>query len=437
MKYCKNCGKQMSDQSMFCPQCGARQQVQSQLQPQKKSNKSFLLAGIIIVVAVIAAAAIVVMGLGKKADNPKGSMKITETVEESSTVSESNAVNEAVEAESEETTLHVVGQTDLTGLLQANVKDTAESSKLENNSNGTSNSAMQAFDGKEETCWQEGVSGVGIGETMDVLLDRDYEIAYLTFKLGNWFKNDSHDDDYYFWGNSRPTTLTVTIGDVEHEVKFSTEKTEFIVEVKPAVTTDYLRFRIDEVDRSNIQWEDTAISEIGIYAEDDGLGWQKKDTGWSYYTEQDVPATGWLKWNGDWFFLDENGLMVTGWLEWENNWYYLKEDGTMMTGFWPITKIRIDSNYPDDVYKEYWFEGEGYYFLEDGRMHVGNVLVFCPWCDNLEKLRTEAQLNGMQCINDYYAYRDELAAGTWRVNLGYYSFSEDGTYKYIGDTSEK
>lgn len=80
------------------------------------------------------------------------------------------------------------------------------------------------------------------------------------FKLGNW-KNDE-----YYYGNARPRTLTVILGDFTQEITFSGERRPEWVELSNPVTADSMRIVLGEV-YEGTTWADTCIAEIEIYGE--------------------------------------------------------------------------------------------------------------------------------------------------------------------------
>jgi len=69
------------------------------------------------------------------------------------------------------------------------------------------NSPTVVFDGLDETSWQEGVDGYGIGEGLVGYFSDPFAVKYIGFKLGNW------KSDKYYFGNAKPKTLTITLGD--------------------------------------------------------------------------------------------------------------------------------------------------------------------------------------------------------------------------------
>ena len=92
---------------------------------------------------------------------------------------------------------------------------------------------MMLFDDRDDTTWQEGVDGYGIGERVDFNFGDNnyYKVKYMGFKMGNW-KNDK-----YYVGNAKPRTLT-----------------------------NCMSITIDDV-YAGTSWEDTCITEILLYAE--------------------------------------------------------------------------------------------------------------------------------------------------------------------------
>lgn len=117
----------------------------------------------------------------------------------------------------------ITDEPDVSKLHKANVIAANASSTI--SQEGTSNSPILLFDGKDATNWQEGVDGYGISETISFSFDDFYKVKYIGFKLGNW------KTDRYYVGNAN--SMRVTIDDVY----------------------------------PGTQWEDTCITEIMVYGE--------------------------------------------------------------------------------------------------------------------------------------------------------------------------
>ena len=123
------------------------------------------------------------------------------------------------------------------------------------------NYPIYLFREDDQTNWQEGVSGPGIGEYVAYTLKQEYEIEAMSFRLGNW------KTDRYFWGNNRPKTLEIIAGDNSWEITFPDEyKTEYVVTFNTPVKVTDLKFTIKDVYKGS-QWDDTVITEISLWHE--------------------------------------------------------------------------------------------------------------------------------------------------------------------------
>lgn len=115
------------------------------------------------------------------------------------------------------------------------------------------------FDYNEQTNWQEGVSGSGIGEYIKANLGKTEKIRYISFRLGNW------KTDRYFTGNNYPTQLTLGFGGITKTVRFpGYVREEFVVEIIPPCETSYLDIIIDEASRGS-EWDDTVITDVSLF----------------------------------------------------------------------------------------------------------------------------------------------------------------------------
>lgn len=145
------------------------------------------------------------------------------------------------------------------GLRRVNVASASATSEI-HQANGTNNSPMMMFDRIDESSWQEGVDGFGIGTEINVNFEEKYGVKYMAFKLGNW-KNDK-----YYYGNAKPKTMTFKLGDFSGQVTFTGERREEWIEFSRPIDTDTLTMVLDEV-YAGTSWEDTCIAEIAIYGE--------------------------------------------------------------------------------------------------------------------------------------------------------------------------
>jgi len=120
------------------------------------------------------------------------------------------------------------------------------------------NGPMVMFDGQDESSWQEGVDGYGIGETVNFRFQGVQEIQMMAFRMGNW-RNDR-----YFTTNAAPKTLTLTIGDYETQVTFEHSRNVQYVVFSTPLYADNVTIRIEEV-HAGTEYDDTCINEITVY----------------------------------------------------------------------------------------------------------------------------------------------------------------------------
>ena len=144
----------------------------------------------------------------------------------------------------------------LAGYQTVNVLNASASSTIVQTK--TDNNPMKLFDGRDDSTWQEGVQGYGIGEMVSWNMDRKYNIKYIGFKLGNWAS------DYYYYGNAKPKTITLTAGDFTGQVTFTNDRAVQWVELSNEVPADSMKIQINDV-FPGTTWQDTCITEILVY----------------------------------------------------------------------------------------------------------------------------------------------------------------------------
>ena len=125
------------------------------------------------------------------------------------------------------------------------------------------NEPIKAFDDNDKTDWQEGKEGSGIGEYLEFTFDKSYPVAYMTFKLGNWLSDD------YYWGNFRPKILQIDSGNNSWNLAFPDGKDEFLVQLDPETDISNIKITIQDVYTDRIEWQDTAITDIGLWYKED------------------------------------------------------------------------------------------------------------------------------------------------------------------------
>ena len=126
---------------------------------------------------------------------------------------------------------------------------------------GHDNSANMVLDGKDETSWQEGVDGVGIGEQLTFQFNKECKVRYLSLKLGNWRNSD------YYWKNNRPRTLEITTNNgTTATITFPDEQKECWVEFSEDCPASDINIMIKDVyEGTSSKWNDTCIAGIEFY----------------------------------------------------------------------------------------------------------------------------------------------------------------------------
>ena len=127
--------------------------------------------------------------------------------------------------------------------------------------NGLRYRAEQAVDGKISTCWVEGASGYGEGQTITLYLDGIHNVSKISIAAG-WTINDQ-----LFYKNARPKTLYVYFSSLpyEHyEVKLDNTMSVQSIDVDER-NVSWVRFELGDVYKGEKGVYDTCISEITLY----------------------------------------------------------------------------------------------------------------------------------------------------------------------------
>ena len=262
---------------------GARERRQERaMAKQKKEEKKIILIGIILACVVVAAGVGAYFGITYFLDSSNDSAVTAEsrpgnssadsqdgpeaTVTPSPTATETPTPTPTATAtptptpteEPEQLTVSLVDRNSvsLTGYSRVGVSQAAASSTVVQE--GYDNSAAMVVDGDTVTSWQEGVDGDGLGEVLQFELDREYDVKYMTFNLGNWR------DPQRYAMNNRPQTMTIWLDDLSFQVTFPDGQTEFCIEFSSDCPASVIYLRIDSVYQGT-EWDDTCISEVGIY----------------------------------------------------------------------------------------------------------------------------------------------------------------------------
>ena len=221
--------------------------------PLKSEPKNYI--GIILAVLAGLFAVILILGAvlllkGKEKSDDSPNVEVSETSTEASPEAVTPVTAKLVD----------ISQVDFTEYKQVRVAS-AEASSVIQQDNGAVNTPMMMFDENIETNWQEGVDGPGLGEWVDAKFSQESGIKYLTFKLGNWKTSR------YYYGNNKPSKMTITVGEFSQQIEFPDEWTEFCLEFSRPCQADGIYMTIDEV-YPGTDWDDTCITDMRVFAEE-------------------------------------------------------------------------------------------------------------------------------------------------------------------------
>ena len=221
--------------------------------PLKSEPKNYI--GIILAVLAGLFAVILILGAvlllkGKEKSDDSQNVEVSETSTEASPEAVTPVTAKLVD----------ISQVDFTEYKQVRVAS-AEASSVIQQDNGAVNTPMMMFDENIETNWQEGVDGPGLGEWVDAKFSQESGIKYLTFNLGNWKTSR------YYYGNNKPSKMTITVGEFSQQIEFPDEWTEFCLEFSRPCQADGIYMTIDEV-YPGTDWDDTCITDMRVFAEE-------------------------------------------------------------------------------------------------------------------------------------------------------------------------
>lgn len=304
---CPKCGSPVGKNDEYCGSCGYHLNASGEEKPKKKKSGLMIFTiflEVIAIVVIVGAIFFVVRGNKetKKDDGTQTeeSSDSSEDKKESGNASKSEGQEEAGDSSNEEnqedsenyaepapddssaqdtgagmekiTSAELLEDSDLlksikktyTRIGSGAITKADASSVIDQDLVG--NEPIKAFDDNDSTDWQEGVDGPGIGEYLEFVFDKSYPVAYMTFKLGNWLPDKS---DKYYWGNCRPKTLQIDSENNSWNLTFPDGKEEFLVRLDPETDISNIKITIQDVYTDRIEWQDTAITDIGLWYKED------------------------------------------------------------------------------------------------------------------------------------------------------------------------
>ena len=196
-------------------------------------------------------------GQSQTPENIETETVLPETVQ-NETIQAMETVPESVNLASVQAVRKEAASVDISSSARFEFVDAYASSVVEQE--GHNNSAMVAVDGLLESSWQEGVSGNGEGEYLELYLHGAQPIKYLVLNLGNWRSSD------WFYDNNRPKSLTIQVGDYTTTQEFPDGQIEQCIEFSQPIPASKIRLTINSVYEGR-DWQDTCIAEVRAYGE--------------------------------------------------------------------------------------------------------------------------------------------------------------------------
>lgn len=149
---------------------------------------------------------------------------------------------------------------DFSNIHEAYIESASASSELKQAS-GVSNDPLLAFDNNTDTNWEEGIDGPGIGESITANFKyKNEKVRCIALKLGNWKSGK------YYYGNNRPSKLTITLDDLSFQMDFPDSWEEFYVMLNHPFKASSIQIRIDGVHQGT-SWDDTYITDVRVLVE--------------------------------------------------------------------------------------------------------------------------------------------------------------------------
>lgn len=318
--FCRNCGQQIPEEGLFCPQCGTRaeqppvpvattptmpeapvevpQAVPETPMPtgsvpeaptavpfQQRSGQAFATFGtprkqknslpLVLAIAgivLLAAIAVVIFVLFPGDKDPKDSSvrveipRQTEKPEEPETdlpvftlAPETEPLETAWITEATEEPETIQSVPGVEAIRDNAVWNVIADSYLSEEAFHMEHTADRVLDGSLDTAWAEGVPGYGVGQSITLVFDGEYQISGLNIWAGY------HKSEDLFYKNTRPQQIRVIFtGGMEMTYSLQDVMRKQTLYFDAPVVTDAVTILIESVYPGTV-YEDTVISEITLF----------------------------------------------------------------------------------------------------------------------------------------------------------------------------
>lgn len=291
--YCTNCGKQLPDSAVFCNNCGTKVNTSTAIVPARNKekttqevpdrkinvagtnsndvdkakegttasnqlptaltkNKKYIVGALVFLLAVGGG-----VMLSKLMSSPRDEAKpptistkppVTTGVPKTNSPYHDDAKNNSVKTD---TGVNAVS------IPPGSVVGAYHSSADQEGS--YVHSARLAVDGNTDSCWSEGVKGLGIGENIEIHFNGNYKVSGMNIWIGH------QKSQALFYQNARPIALRVAGNDGSSVVynlqdAFGMQRVEF---TKPIVVNK-VKLIVERVAPGN-KYEDTCIAEVNFF----------------------------------------------------------------------------------------------------------------------------------------------------------------------------
>ena len=264
---CPYCGRPNSNKARICSHCGRRLDGAKE----KRREKRLLVYGIILVIVILVIGIGAMMAVSRMMDRPASEVaeetpnvvittpEATPTPTPAPTIEPEQEEEEEVSEAANSVTLIDDArrkEVDVMGYSPVIIAESSATSTIFQS--GMDNNPYVLYDGEDWSSWQEGVDGDGTGESVTFVFDKEYQIHYVTLRLGNW----STEADYA--ENNRPQTVTFELGNEMFTVTFPDEMREYCLELARDIPASQMTITIESVYKGTY-YDDTCINEIMAY----------------------------------------------------------------------------------------------------------------------------------------------------------------------------